>query len=67
MIITSYTHEPVEHTVDPCPFCGGAGLISIGSVCHVWVTCDDCGAEGPYKETEGEAVAAWNQRVKVNP
>jgi hypothetical protein len=31
------------------------------------VQCRTCGAQGPVKDTEAEAVAAWNKRVSQQP
>jgi len=46
--------------IKPCPFCGHPATINHqGSLW--WVTCDEkvCGC-GPARETEQEAIAAWN-------
>jgi len=53
-----------------CPFCGGKGnLQDSGEVWGtVWVSCEQCGAEGAYVEifngvTEDDAIDKWNMRV----
>jgi len=48
----------------PCPFCGNdkwhAEDNSVGSY---WIVCEDgCGCEGPYRQSEPEAIKAWNVR-----
>lgn len=54
----------------PCPFCGGEPNEAIesngGGV--FWVICDNvknnmCGCEGPYRQSEADAIAAWNRRI----
>ncbi len=42
----------------PCPFCGG--VAENGKTAVWWVTCGDCGADGPTHDTEAEAAEAWN-------
>lgn len=59
--------------IKPCPFCGAEGVMAV--VGH-WerfyaVECSEstgrqCGAEGPPKWTEEDAVAAWNTRFSTN-
>jgi Lar family restriction alleviation protein len=46
-----------------CPFCKGEAFYNpeYNGGC---VECRECGAEGPYKRTEAEAIAAWNTRVE---
>jgi len=49
-----------------CPFCGHIAKVDwfgFGEICQVICTNSECGAEGPCKETENEATAAWNMRV----
>lgn len=48
--------------LNPCRFCGGTEKIELtgGELCYR-VTCGPCGAEGPIKNTEYEAMAAWNK------
>jgi len=54
----------------PCPFCGGEGHIKFddepcyhGSSGLYFVSCEICHAESSKKNSEGEAIAAWNKRV----
>ena len=49
----------------PCPFCGERDFISVirslnGVV--AWVDRHNCECYGPAKNTEAEAIAAWNHR-----
>lgn len=54
----------------PCPFCGSAPSeypqnTSIpakagGYTQIIW--CENCGCEGPERQTDAEAIAAWNKR-----
>ena len=50
----------------PCPFCGSEGGVAIDV--SSWVTCRECGAEGPVAEPgaadcRGQAAALWNKRA----
>lgn len=56
---------PANETPNPCPWCGESALALALPEWH-WVTCrdDDCGATGPIKDTEPEAIAAWNRVAK---
>ena len=46
----------------PCPFCGGKAIID-GCDDTLWIViCKECNASIGYKETEQEAVEAWNTR-----
>ena len=52
-----------ETTLEPCPFCGGEAQYSEESRFHIcWVYCSGCGAASGYRNTEAEAIAAWNKR-----
>lgn len=49
-----------------CPFCGHKGTMAwyIGNFFKPWlIECNNCGARGPYAETEEEAVELWNRRT----
>ena len=51
----------------PCPFCGGEAFID-GSDEILWIAvCKKCNASIEYKETEQEAIEAWNKRVETSP
>jgi Lar family restriction alleviation protein len=48
----------------PCPFCGGTDV----SIWQTWkgtwiVSCRDCGAQAPFRDTREAAVAAWDRRA----
>ena len=47
----------------PCPFCGGAASVEHGCE-EAWIDCDECGVSGPMRDTESQAVAEWNRRIK---
>lgn len=44
----------------PCPMCG-SDFLRISEF-EEYVACDDCGTLGPSRESETEAIAAWNCR-----
>lgn len=48
-----------------CPFCGNTDLEVV--TCSDWTThyvsCSDCGTEGPSGKTESEAIEKWDKRV----
>ena len=50
--------------IEPCPFpgCGRPAQIGEWSQGSFMVTCtnETCGATGPWRPTEAEAIAAWN-------
>ena len=46
----------------PCPFCG----MDAGEVFNMgdfYVSCCECEAQGPCRETKAEAIDAWNRRA----
>ena len=49
-----------------CPFCGGVGRLTqvfTSKGCESTVRCDKCGAEGPYGQSDDDAVRLWEERV----
>ncbi|SHJ02117.1 restriction alleviation protein, Lar family [Anaerovibrio lipolyticus DSM 3074] len=50
--------------IKECPFCGGAAHIAKykGQKDTYYATCDSCFAESDLKESEQEAMEAWNRR-----
>lgn len=52
-----------KETIERCPFCG-----SEGEVRYEWqVCCSNCACEGPFANTEAEAIKAWNFRALPTP
>lgn len=50
----------------PCPYCGGKGELcedDIGDLKIYTVICEDCGMIASSKDTEEDAIAAWNKRA----
>lgn len=51
----------------PCPFCGGDTKTSnerFERTLLSWVYCTSCGSAGGYRNTEQEAIDAWNTRIE---
>ncbi len=48
----------------PCPFCGSSDMKLYGHG-QDWkfVTCSDCGADGPEELSADDAKAGWNRRA----
>ena len=54
----------MNDSLKPCPFCGGHAIID-GCDDTLWIViCKECNASIGYKETEQEAIEAWNSRVQ---
>jgi Restriction alleviation protein Lar len=55
-----------KQMLEPCPFCKSEET-AVGNTGSCWVRClsVDCGAEGPVKDTEEDAIAAWNGRCSA--
>jgi len=70
----SLSSDGVGDESAPCPWCGGAGKLHLGTAvrtksprCLIWVVCgnSDCRASlGLGEWTEGKAIAKWNRRAK---
>ena len=57
-------HKKAEElSVPTCPFCGGDAAIALTFGYVKRVACFECGAEGPNKRTEREAIVAWSTRI----
>ena len=48
----------------PCPFCGSANTMLVETPRPWWVTCNDCGADGP---TGDDCIERWNTRPSPPP
>ena len=47
-----------------CPFCGGeAEIFFVGRIGYL-AQCKKCKNMTPWKNTEADAIAAWNRRVE---
>jgi Lar family restriction alleviation protein len=55
--------------IDPCPFCGNSPWpipqLGMKSLRAMW--CEGCGADGPSRPTDAEAIVAWNERAPAAP
>lgn len=49
----------------PCPFCDGKAIIDSFVGVGWIVICNKCDASTGYKETEQEAIDAWNSRIEL--
>lgn len=52
----------------PCPFCGDRDPEITGERGWTWLACTagtDCTTRGPERETEREAILAWNHRPEA--
>lgn len=57
--------EKLKH----CPFCGSENTAVnyypvLPEYAPYYGTCNDCGSQGPRKNTIEEAIKAWNGRVE---
>ena len=55
----------MSEALKPCPYPScGSSAVSYGGPTYGcpggWVTCETCGAEGPWANTRAEAAALWN-------
>lgn len=53
------TAEPLK----PCPFCNGNSRLWDDEE-NYFIACDRCGSCGATRESEAEAIAAWNNRAE---
>lgn len=48
----------------PCPFCGGEAHLVYTIGRGLWMAeCGECEIETPIKDSESDAIAAWNRRA----
>jgi Lar family restriction alleviation protein len=52
----------MSEQIKPCPFCSSEDVEVFSNYGRYFVTCCDCGSEGPNKEGKEEAIKGWNQR-----
>jgi Lar family restriction alleviation protein len=53
--------------LEKCPFCNSKHLTHTNHglpSARAWVTCESCGATGPFGKGNEEAAAAWNKRAE---
>lgn len=57
----------VTQALKPCPFCGGESWAINSPVSpSIAIMCRSCGATGGLRDTEAEAIAAWNTRTAAS-
>ena len=49
----------------PCPFCGTAAELVVGTYGGYWGEClnAECGVRAPMSEDKADAIARWNERT----
>jgi Lar family restriction alleviation protein len=61
--------EKESVTLLPCPFCGGEAHIFTHEDDKtnkpLWVSCNDCEADGPHYQVCDDPIAGWNHRAPV--
>lgn len=69
----SKSAENMTETLAPCPFCGGADILTVeinmeNGQQQTFMGCCSCGTKGPSTfRGEASAVAAWNSRATTAP
>lgn len=55
----------MQSELKPCGHCGGEAYIDDDTMGHSVVCCKniECRAQGPFRPTDDEAIAAWNARA----
>ena len=53
----------MSNKIKPCPFCGGDSYVTEGDLFAVICFTLTCDASGPARDTEAEAIRAWNRRA----
>ncbi|MBZ9759451.1 Lar family restriction alleviation protein [Mesorhizobium sp. CA8] len=53
----------MAHRLKACPFCGSRKTEPTQYHSIFFVVCRDCHADGPAKDSESDAIEAWNTRV----
>lgn len=54
----------IDEQLDACPFCGSIDLnFSSNGHENFFVSCEQCGAEGPAAESKQRAADLWNTRA----
>jgi hypothetical protein len=54
--------EETKVELKRCPFCRSRVIATLGNGSWWWVTCENCGCDGPTMSTKDRAIEAWNTR-----
>lgn len=71
ILVLDAPKEEQEIKFLPCPFCGEDDMLSVAyhetkQGKEFFVTCTDCGTDGPMANSAQEAVELWNNREAKN-